>query len=113
MARDIRRGDEERRRKCVRFGVSSIIFAILAVPFAFLAMLSIGWMKGDAALLAIFIIALLAVSIGGALIMLFNAILYFILQLTVNRKPVTWIALVFLAASIAACLLICLKINAM
>lgn len=102
-AREIRR-DYERRKHSKKFGAMSITFSIFAVPFAALAALGVIWLQGQGALLYIFVIILIAGAVAGALIMLLNALLYWLLQLAINKQAITWVTLAFLIISIAACI---------
>lgn len=101
--------DPELKRKCKKFGVQSILFSIFAIPFALLILVSVAWLQGDGMLLLIFIIALPIIGAIGMLLMLVDAIAYFILQICVNRRLISWLALVFLVASVVGCALLSLS----
>lgn len=102
-AREIRK-DEERRKSSVKYGIRAIVYAVFAIPFAFLIAVFPKWMSGgDTQLLFIFGIALFAIGIAGVLIFLLNATVFFFLQLSLNKRAVTWVALAFWLLSIAAC----------
>lgn len=65
------------------------------------------WMlNGDGIIFLLFGIALVAVGAFGALIMLVNAITDFFLQLSLNKRAVTRIALVVLIASVTSCIIV-------
>lgn len=105
-AREIR-GDEQRRQTSKKYGVFSIVHALFALPLAALMAVFPHWMSdGDTRLLFIFGLMLFLIGIAGMLIMLVNAFVYFILQLSINRTAVTWVALAFLVLSVAGCALI-------
>ena len=107
-ARQIKRQDEESRRKSVRFGILSIIFSIVAVPLSAGAAFLISLMTGGnsaAVLLFIFTIAGILVCAGGAILMLLNGLIRLIAQLTINRNAAGWIALVVFILSVAGCVL--------
>lgn len=95
--------DPVQRVKSKRFGITSIIFSVLAVPFAALVYFSLSWLQGDGILLLIFLIALLAIGIVGMLLCVINAVGEWILQIYVNRRAVTRISLVFLLAGLGGC----------
>ncbi len=96
------RNDPERRKNTVRFGVFSVIYAVIAVPLACLMLIFPSLMQGSGALLVIFNIAILLIGAGGSIICLLQSLFNFILQVTINRKPVTWIALAVFAICTAA-----------
>ncbi|MDE6399119.1 MAG: hypothetical protein K2L51_07345 [Clostridiales bacterium] len=107
-AREIR-GDAERRQRSKKFGIHSIVNALFAVPFGALTAVFPQWMRNsDTQLLFIFGVAIFIIGIAGMLILLVNAIAYFLLQLSLNRTAVTWVALVFLILSVAGCALVSL-----
>lgn len=63
-------------------------------------------LNGDGIIFLLFGIALVAVGAFGALIMLVNAITDFFLQLSLNKRAVTRIALVVLIASVTSCIIV-------
>jgi len=98
-AREIK-NDPERRDKSVRYGVSSIISAVLTPVFG-LIFFAVPWFfEGEGMLYLVLGIAVAAIGAGGILISFVQAVFYMALQFYVKRKPIAWIAL----ASIAVCL---------
>lgn len=101
--------NEEKRAKSVRFGITSILFSIVAVAFSvggalLLKLLLEG--NEDALVLFIFTIAGLAVCFGGTLSALVGSLMRVIAQLSINRKAIGWVALALLISAVAAIILI-------
>ena len=94
------REDEEVRSRSVKFAVSSIIYSLLMVACAaggaFLLTLR------DSGLLYIFIIVIALTLLSGAGIQFIAALLRVIMQITINRKFMTWVALAVFILSVAA-----------
>lgn len=111
-ARDIKK-DPEKRLKSKKYGAMSILSSILSIGFVALLSFALGWIFGGENLGRIIIGFVLAV-IGAltAISSLFNSIGFCILQISINRKAISWIALLFLIIGIAACALVALKILA-
>ena len=96
------RKDPERRAKSVRFGVMSLLFSVVSVPVACLMLLFPSLMSGMGAILVVFNVAILLIGAGGCLMFMFNALFYFIVQITINRKLITWLALILFLGALAA-----------
>lgn len=94
--------DPERKSRSMRYGVFAIVMALCVPACALLIYFSLKGMSGEAALLLIFWIALLAIGIGGVLVFFVNSLAFWILQCCINRKAITWISLVVLLLSLAA-----------
>lgn len=97
-ASEIRR-DEERRERSVRFAVSSIVYSVIAVA-AVLFGLFLMSVREESGILVIFLIAIAATFFAGGLVTFIGALLRVIAQFTINRKPMTWIALVVLLLAV-------------
>lgn len=108
-ARDIKK-DEERRKRCKRYGIAAILFAIFAIPFALLAGLCLQWLHGEGALLFIFIIPLMVISLVSIVACIMYGLFYWIVQLYVNKRAITWIALVIMLACFTAAVLLALQV---
>ena len=103
------KNDGERREKSVHFGVTGIVFSVFALLFGIggaflLSLLSSG--DSDAVLLLIFTIAGVAVGLGGAVVLFLGALLRVIAQLTINRKPIGWVALALFVACLVAAVVV-------
>ncbi|MDE6585790.1 MAG: hypothetical protein K2K80_03820 [Clostridia bacterium] len=94
------RHDEVKRPKSMVFGVTSIIYSVLSVVLAIggAALLSVA----TDSLLAIFIIVIGAVLMGGAVATFIGALVRVIAQLSINRRAIGWIALIVFLGIIAA-----------
>lgn len=99
LARRIK-NDPERRARSVHFGAKSIGCSITAVLCALMMSVMPLMSGGMGELLIIFWIALFAVGVAGTVICVLGALFNWILQITINRNPVTWISLVFFIGSI-------------
>ena len=97
--------DPERRPKVVRFGVCAIIYALFTIVCA-LGLLLFQF-AGDGLFVTI-ICVLFGVAIGviATLVCLITALIYWFCQLSVNKKPMTWISLVIMLACFAAAVII-------
>lgn len=104
------KADEEKRAKFSGFGITSIIFSVLVTLSVLGAVLLFKLLDTDAALLFIFIIVGIAACLGGALMFLVCSLTRVIAQFTINRKPISFIALAILIAAVIACVLIVLLI---
>ena len=108
-AGEIRR-DPERKNKSVRFGVLAIILSIIAIPFSLLMFLTANVLASDGGLITLiieFILGLLGIAIP--VILLLDSLFYMILQLSINRKAMTWISLVVVIGAIVAVSIIAFK----
>ena len=97
-ASEIRR-DEVKRPKSVIFGITSIIYSLLAVAFAIGG--AFVFSISTDSLLAIFLIVIGAVLMVGAVVTLIGALVRVIAQLRINRRAIGWIALIVLIAAVA------------
>lgn len=102
--------DPEKRPKCKKFGAKSIVYSIFAVGFIALFILGINWISsGNVGNIVIgFIFAIIGAIC--TLSCLINSIGHCILQISVNRKAISWIALLILLIGLAAAAIIALKI---
>lgn len=100
--------DEIKRKKSVRFAVISIIFSLMMIACAaggaFIFTIS------DSSLLVIFLIVIAVGLLGGAVMCFLGALLRAIAQLIINRKAISWIALVVLIISVAVSAVIVIKL---
>lgn len=108
LAFDIRRASEirrdpERKSKSVRFGILAIVLAIIAVPFSLLMFPTFNVIASGGGLFTL-IIAIILGLLGVALpvVLLLDSLFYMILQLSINRKAMTWIALVVVVGALIA-----------
>ena len=107
-AHDIK-NDEERRVKSVRFGITSIVFSVFAFAFAVCGAFLLSLLSGgnaEAILLFIFTIAGIAAAFGSAVMLFIGALLRVIAQLTINRKPIGWIALALFVVCLVAAVVV-------
>lgn len=104
--------DPEKAKKCVRLGVMSIIFSLVAVVIAFggalLLKFSMDFTSTQSVILGIFLLIISIAFLFGSLLFVGYGLVYMIAQLTVNRKAIGWIALVVLIASTAGAAVIIL-----
>ncbi len=98
MARQIK-SDPVKREKSIRFGILSIILSIFAFACSCL-MLLFGSIQ-DSALLIFLMIIIIALGVAGPVILLIDSLIYCITQLTINKKWVTWLAVVVLVLAFA------------
>lgn len=112
-AREIKK-DPEKRLKSKKFGLMSIVSSILSIGFVALLFFALSQIFGGENLGQIILGIVLAV-IGAltAVSSLLNSVGFCILQISINRKAISWIALIFLFIGIAACALVALKILAL
>lgn len=104
-ASELRR-DEEIRSKTVGFAISSIVYSLIAVGAVLIGALSFSIWEASG-ILMIFVIVITIALFAGGVVTFIGALLRLIAQFTLNRKPMTWIALVvFILAIIAAVLII-------
>lgn len=93
------KADESKRSKSIKFGVSSIVCSIIAVVFAFLFGLLLENLSSDLVVLLQVVLAFsIALCVAGLLI---ASLVRVIAQLIINRKALSWIALVFFLAAAA------------
>ena len=97
--------DPERRQNVVRFGVYAIIYSVLAIlcvtAFLLFKLLPIG-------ILLNVVVAVIAVTIGGlgTLICIVTALIHWFCQLSMNKKPFTWVSLAIMLGCFLATALI-------
>lgn len=111
-ARTIKK-DPEKRKKCKIFGISSIVYSILMVAMAALTMVFPLWLHSDNFVLLIVGIILGAVGFISTITFFVNSLIRFILQISINRKAITWIAMVVLIIAIAASVFLILRTMSM
>ncbi len=103
--------DTEKKDKVVRYGIISIFNSILTVALVSLLVFGANMLFGQGGLGELIIGGILAlIGIAGAITSLLNAIFYTILQFIVNKKAMSWIALVVLILAIGASVIIAWKI---
>ncbi|MDE6655954.1 MAG: hypothetical protein K2J85_03080 [Anaeroplasmataceae bacterium] len=90
--------DEEKRKKSIYFGVISIVYSLLSFGFCFAG----AWLFENLldSLLVIFIIIIGIGFMIGGLAMFVWSIVAWILQLSINRRFIGWLALVVFIAGI-------------
>lgn len=106
-AREIRK-DEEKRAKSVYFAVTSIAYSLVMVACAVGGSFLFGVM--DDTLLFLFVVVIAATLMISAVVSLFGALLRVIVQFTINRKPMSWIALIVFLAAVGASVYFLLQI---
>ena len=100
--------DEVARNRSVHFAVTGIVYSLLTVVFALVGSYLIT--LSEAGLLYIFLLVIGVVLLVGVLVSFIGALMRVIAQLTINRKPMSWIALAVLILSVIACIIIFVKI---
>lgn len=102
--------DEEKRAKSMYFGVMSIIYSLMSMGFCFAgAALLINYLN---TLLVIFIIVIGIGFMIGGLAMFVWALVGLILQLSINRRFIGWLALVvFVACLVGSVILVLGQLN--
>ena len=94
------RQDPEKRAKTKYFGAHSIGHTLAALCCGFFIWLALWCIQSGSVLLLITGIVFGLAGVVGIISSLFKSILYFILQITMNRKAFTWITLVILIIGI-------------
>ena len=95
-AREIRNNPEARARSA-QFGVMSIVYSVMAVAFFLVGVLLLNFAFESGSIVMLVLCGVTGVAFAiSALISLFQAIVRFALQASINRRPVTWIALAVL-----------------
>lgn len=97
LARELRK--DERKHKTVRLGVKSIIFSLLMVGFAALFRCYFLVIDNPAGMILGFFFMLL-LGAAGAILCFVRSLVCWILQLTLNRKFVSWLALLLFLVGI-------------
>ena len=101
------KSDPEKRATSKHYGVKSIIFSLLAVLFASSIFVLNDFSLGDHALLELFgLLCTIALAYIGPATCAVYSITYSTLQLVLNRKFVSWLALLFTLVSIVLAALI-------
>lgn len=100
------KADEEKRARFAGFGITSIAFSVLMPLFVLGAIFLFRLLDTDAALMFLFIIVGIVACLGGALMSFVCSLMRVIAQFSVNRRPVSFVALAFLIAAAAATVLI-------
>ena len=96
------KADPERRRRSFGLGVWAICYGAVAVACAF-ALLLFPVAFDHGIFLGIFAIAIaVALGVVGTATSLITAFVYWFCQLSVNRRPFTWISLAVLLAILGA-----------
>ena len=101
-ARELR-NDPERKEKSKRFGILAIVMAIIAIPFSLLMFPTANILASDGGiitLLVVFVLGLIGIVIPAVLLL--DSLFYMILQLSINKKAISWISLVVVIGAIIA-----------
>lgn len=96
------KADGEAREKSVQFGVTSIVYSVITAVFFVLGVFLIKLVIDADNIVLLIIFGLFgAACILGTLVTLLHAVIRFALQCSINRRPVTWIALAVLIVAVA------------
>ena len=94
--------DPEARAKSAQLGVSSIIFSVATAVCFIIGALILKVVIDTGSIIILILVGLFGVAfIIGALFSLLHAVISFALQCSINRRPITWIALAVLIIAIA------------
>lgn len=94
----------EKQAKSVRFGVTSIVCSLLALPFSGLIFLFVQSLSSNNFVLIIGgILFGLGLGVGGAIALLYQAVKNWALQLYINKKPIAWVGLAISIISLIGC----------
>lgn len=100
-ARDIR-NEPTLRARSAYFGIESIVYSILTAAFFVVGVLLINLAIESGSIVLLILCGLFGVAFAiSSLATLFHAVLRFALQLSINRRPITWIALAFIVLALA------------
>lgn len=95
------KNDPEARAKSAQFGVSSIIYSVISAVFFVLGAFLINLVLQNDSIVILVLCGLFgAACMLGSLVTLFHAVFRFALQVSINRSPVTWVALAVLIAAL-------------
>ena len=102
--------DEEKRQTSIRFGITSILYSLVATGLCFLgAWLFISFM--DSGLVLFTIILGIGLMLSGV-VLFFWALVAMILQFTINKKWIGWLALlIFIAGIVASVILVLVQLG--
>ena len=87
--------DPEKRQKTVRFGISAVLYGLMTILCA-CALLLFQFVGDEIVVSFLCIIAGAAIGGFGTLVSLITALLQWFCQLSLNKRPVTWISLVLM-----------------
>ena len=97
------KNDPEARAKSAQFGVTSIIYSVIAAVFFALGVFLISLvLKNDSVIILILCGLFGAASVLGSLLTLLHGVIRFALQASINKTAITWVALVVLIIAMGA-----------
>lgn len=100
-ARSIKQ-DPDARAKSAQFGVTSIVYSVITAVFFVLGVFLIKLVIAADNIVLLIVFGIFGVAcVAGTLITLLHAVVRFGLQCSINRRPITWVALAVLIASVA------------
>ena len=103
------RRDEERRERSVKFAVSAIAYSIAQFVIVLLGAFILSF-SDQSGLLIIFVFIIGITFIIGGLLSFIGALLRVIAQFTINRRAMSWIALIVFILSLVASVIVTLYI---
>ena len=103
------RQDEERRQKSVKFAVTAIAYSITLLVMVCLGAFIFS-LSDASGLLVIFVLIIGIAFIIGGLLSFIGALLRVIAQFTINRRAMSWIALIVFILSLVASVIVTLYI---
>ena len=97
--------DPEKRQRTVRFGVLAIFYGLITTACA--CALLLAQFIGQGILLTVFgVVMAFGIGVVGTLVSFITALIHWFCQLSLNKRPITWISLVFMLISFVAAALI-------
>lgn len=91
------KSDPDARAKSAQFGVTSIVYSVISAVFFILGVFLISLVLQNDSIIILILCGLFGVASAlGSLLTLVHAVVRFALQASINRSPVTWVALAVL-----------------
>ena len=99
------KSDPEKRQKVFRFGICAVIYALMTAVFS-CGLLLFQFVGNGIIVSVLALIFGITIGVFCTLVCLVTALIYWFCQLSVNKKPITWISLVLMLAGFAAAVMI-------